>query len=125
MKASGMAMVETLVAAALLALGLLGASRLTLRALDAAQQTRQMEQAQTLARDALDCALTSDAVCPASTSVIRQGVTYTLQVQRVPVAAHLTEVSVQVAWPSPAGAQQLIWYTRRSDMPDWLGVSSP
>ena len=39
MRQSGMALVEALVASSLLGLGLLGASRLTLRALDAAFRT--------------------------------------------------------------------------------------
>ena len=66
MKQSGMALVEALVAASLLSLGLLGASRLTLRALDAALQTRQLEQAHALAREALDCALRQTSPCPAA-----------------------------------------------------------
>ena len=125
MKPSGMAMVETLVAASLLSLGLLGASRLTLRALDAALQTRQLEQAQALAQDALDCALSATSPCPAAASATRQGVAYSVQVRQTPLAAGLTGITVQVAWRSSAGPQQLTWSTRRSDLPGWLGVSSP
>ena len=125
MKPSGMAIVEALVATSLLTLGLLGASRLTLRALDAALQTRHQEQAQSLAREALDCAVSQTQPCPAAESITRQGMAYTVQMQHLPRSSGLTEISVQIAWRSSAGPQQLIWHTRRSDLPDWLGVSSP
>ena len=125
MKQSGMALLEALVAAGLLALGLLGASRLTLRALDAAQQTRHHEQAQTLAREALDCAVAQTQACPAAQSVVWQGVTYTVQVRQRALAPFLAEVSVQVEWRAASGAQQLNWQTRLSELPGWLGVSSP
>ena len=125
MKQSGMAMVEALVAAGLLALGLLGASRLTLRALDAAQQTRHHEQAQALAREALDCAVAQAQPCPAAASVSWQGVTYTVQLQQRPIAPFLAEMAVQVEWRTSTGTQSLNWQTRRSDLPGWLGVSSP
>ena len=125
MKQSGMAMVEALVAASLLGLGLLGASRLTLRALDAALQTRQQELAQALARGALDCAVTGTLPCPQAGQVSRQGVDYTVQLQSGAVSAHLIEIKVQVAWRSNSGLQRIQWQTRRSDLPAWLGVSSP
>ena len=125
MKQSGMALLEALVAAGLLALGLLGAGRLTLRALDAALQTRQHEQAQALAREALDCAVAQATPCPAAASVSRDGVTYTVQLQQRTIAPFLAEVSVQVEWRTSAGAQNLNWQTRRSELPGWVGVSSP
>ena len=125
MKQSGMALLEALVAAGLLALGLLGAGRLTLRALDAALQTRQHEQAQALAREALDCAVAQATPCPAAASVSRDGVTYTVQLQQRAIAPFLAEVSVQVEWRTSAGAQNLNWQTRRSELPGWVGVSSP
>lgn len=125
MRQSGMALVEALVAASLLGLGLLGASRLTLRALDAAVQTRQQEQAQALAREALDCAVARISPCPAAQNVTLQGRAYTVQLQQTPLGPYLTELSVQVAWRNSSGPQQLSGRTRRSDLPDWLGVSSP
>lgn len=125
MRPSGMALVEALVAASLLALGLLGASRLTVRALDAALQTRQQEQALALAQDALDCALTRSPLCPASTLVTRQGTVYSVQMQQTPLAAQLNDISVRVQWQGSLGTQKLEWHTRQSGLPDWLGVSSP
>lgn len=125
MKQSGMAMVEALVAAGLLALGLLGASRLTLRALDAALQTRHQEQAQSLAREALDCAVGQTQPCPAAENVTRQGMAYTVQVQQRPLTPGLADIAVQITWRSNSGPQQLTWHTRHSELPGWHGVSSP
>ena len=125
MKQSGMALVEALVASALLAVGLLGASRLTLRAIDAALQTRQQEQAQALAREALDCAQAGIQPCQAAERVTRQGVSYRVQMQTTPLGQHLSEVSVRVEWPGANALQQIQWHTRVSTLPDWLGVSSP
>ena len=125
MKQSGMALLEAVVATGLLALGLLGASRLTLRALDAALQTRSQEQAQSLAREALACALARTPPCPAAQSVTHDGTTYVIQLQQTPLAPYLTEISVRVAWRGSSGPQELVRYTRRSELPGWLGVSSP
>jgi Tfp pilus assembly protein PilV len=125
MKQSGMAMVEALVAASLLSLGLLGASRLTLRALDAALQTRQLEQAHALAREALDCALLQSSPCPAVASASWQGVAYTVQIEQKSLAPGLSDIAVQVEWRSASGPQRIQRFTRRSDVPGWLGVSSP
>ena len=125
MRQAGMALVEALVAATLLALGLLGASRLTLRALDAALQTRQHEQAMALARDTLDCALARTSPCPPVARVTRQGVDYTVQMEQTPLGPFISEVSVRVAWPQGTEQRALLWRTRLSALPDWLGVSSP
>ena len=125
MRQSGMALVEALVASSLLGLGLLGASRLTLRALDAAMQTRQQEQARMLARDTLDCVLARTSPCPAAERVTRQGVAYKVQLQSTPLGQHLHEVSVRVEWQVGAEWHQRQWRTRSSALPDWLGVSSP
>jgi Tfp pilus assembly protein PilV len=128
-KQSGLAMVEALVAAGLLGLGLLGASRLTLYALDAARQNRAQEQAQALAGQALACATAQASPCPASVVVSQQGVRYTIELQSRPVAARLTEWQVQVAWPTDAQdsttEHRLRWRTLHSELPDWLGLSLP
>ena len=89
MRPSGMAMVEALVAAGLLALGVLGASRLTLRALDTAQHSHHRTEAQALAREALDCAVAQTLPCPAAATVSWQGMTYTVQLQQRPMACLL------------------------------------
>lgn len=129
MKQGGMAMVEALVASAVLGLGLLGATRLTTHALDAALQTRQEVRAQALAADTLDCAIFRALPCPASESIRHQGTTYTVQLQYTPRDADLTEVQVRVTWATGAGSRarehSLSPSTRISAMPDWVGLSLP
>jgi Tfp pilus assembly protein PilV len=127
MKQDGMAMVEALVASALLGLGLLGATRLTLHALDAALQTRQEMHAHALVAEALDCAVAHLQPCPNPTQRQYQGMTYTLEITRQPVDALLTHIQVRVQWSSQSTGprQEFSGYTRVSAMPDGLGVSSP
>ena len=126
MKARGMAMVEALVASALLAIGLLGATRLSTYALHAALQTRQDMQAHQLAMEALDCAVARLPICPASTERELQGSRYRLALSRIPLDATLDEIQVQVQWTGADGrAQNLQRQTRVSALPDWLGLSSP
>lgn len=126
---SGMAMVEALVASAVLGLGLLGATRLTIHALDAALQTRQEVRARALAADALGCAIARTEPCPAAEQVTQQGVTYTVQLQRKALDEALAEVSVRVQWSDGRsrgqGQRSVNWRSRVSAMPDWVGVSSP
>lgn len=129
MKQAGMALVEALVASALLGLGLLGAARLTAHALGAALHTRQEVQAQALATDALDCATARLPTCPTAAEIRQQGVTYTVQLQHTPNGADLTEIEARVSWSAangaPGSARHLSRSTRVSAMPDWLGLSSP
>lgn len=125
MKASGMALVEALVAASLLGLGLLGASRLTVTALNSAQQTREQEHAIALAREALDCAVARTQPCPQASLVDRQGARYRIELEQSPIGPQLTQVTAQVFWQGAAGPQHLRWQTRVSALPDWLGLSLP
>jgi len=126
MKQTGMALVEALVASALLGLGLLGATRLTAHALGAALQTRQQVQAQALAADALDCAVARLPTCAAAAPFELQGVTYTVQLQSTPSGADLSDLQVRVSWSAAGGAERsLSRFTRVSAMPDWLGLSLP
>lgn len=120
-----MAMVEALVAASLLTLGLLGASRLTLRALDAAQQTRHLEQARALAREALDCSVTRVQPCPAAESITLEGMTYSIRLEQAPITPQLIEIAVRIEWRKDFQPEVRSWRTRVSALPDWLGVSSP
>lgn len=122
----GMAMVEALVASSLLALGLLGATRLTTHALHAALQTRQEVQALALAIEALDCAVARLTPCPAAVQHQQQGTRYRIALTRTPVDASLSEVQAQVQWSDTGGRDQsLRLQTRVSAMPDWLGLSLP
>lgn len=126
MKQTGMALVEALVASALLGLGLLGATRLTAHALGAALQTRQEVQAQALAADALHCAVARLPTCAATAQFDLQGVTYTVQLQATPSGADLTDLQARVSWSTARGTERsLSRFTRVSAMPDWVGLSLP
>ena len=125
----GMAMVEALIASALLGLGLLGATRLTLHALHLLRQSAQQTQAQSLARQALDCvsALPTANPCPLQERVEHAGVTYEVQLQANAAGAALTEWLVSVQWSDARGSdlRRLVWRTRVSALGSRLGVSSP
>jgi Tfp pilus assembly protein PilV len=143
----GMALVEALIASAILGIGLVGATQLTLQTLNTASQTRQHTVAQQLAHEAMDCmrALVSmpDPVqvipCPAEETLVIQGVTYTRQAQSTAAGtADLSDLHVRVSWPtlgqksptdSPeqgSGTASLIeWHSSVSALPSWLGVSLP
>lgn len=125
----GMAMVEALIASALLGLGLLGATRLTLHALHLLRQSAQQTQAQSLARQALDCvsALPTASPCPLQERIERAGVTYDVRLQANAAGAALTEWQVSVQWPDARGGdpRRLVWRTRVSALGSRLGVSSP
>ena len=116
MKCAGMAMVEALVAAGVLGLGLLGASRMVHVALNAAEHSRQLTQAQQLARQALDCGLTGDSACPSQAQVTLPPIT--------PMGTHLSQITATVTWQRHGRTEQILWQTRRANLPDWLGVSS-
>ena len=126
MNPRGMALVEALVASALLAVGLLGATRLTTYALHAALQTRQNAQAHSLAVEALDCAVARLTPCPAATRRMLQGRDYTLTLTSTALDATLSDIQAQVQW-TDAGAQSqsIRLQTRLSAMPEPLGLSSP
>lgn len=127
MNARGVAMVEALVACALLALGLLGATRLSTHALAAARQTRQAEQAHALAADALECAVARQSPCPEAASVTLAGTRYEVRLQHALLSPALTEVEVQVQWTDPMQAtpRRLLWRTRVSALPGQHGLSLP
>ena len=124
-----MALVEALVATSLLGMGLLGATRLVVHALDAARQTRLQEHAQALAHDTLDCAMARATPCPPADAVTWQGVAFTVELQTIPLQPHRTDITIQVRWQTgthrSAPPGRLTVRTQVSDLPDWVGVSSP
>ena len=138
-KQKGMALVEALVASAVLGLGLAGATRLTLHSLQTASDTRQHSVAHTLALDAMECMQSGRSICNTDQVVTVQGVAYTIKTQsqaRVDLA--LTDLSVRVQWPrwgrpqttngQAQGAQnlgQFELHSSRDGVPSWVGVSSP
>ena len=142
----GMALIEALVASAVLGIGLVAATRLTLYTLNTASDTRQRTVALTLALDAMDCQQSVRTGCPLQTSSTVQGTTYSLQSQVLtrPGLA-LEDLQVRVQWPavgpalsavgggfgagSPGQAQprigELVLHSSRDAVPAWLGVSLP
>jgi Tfp pilus assembly protein PilV len=140
----GMALIEALVASAVMGIGLAGATRLTLHTLQTAGDTRQQGVATTLGVDAMDCHQSGRALCAMNQAVTVQGTTYNLQSQLSPRAdLALIDIEVRVQWPalgraqsdpnggaaisadSAQGMAQLILYSSRDQVPTWLGVSLP
>lgn len=121
----GMALIEALVASAVLGIGLLGATQLTLKALQTATDTRQRGVAQLLGQEAMDCAL-SGTTCPAQDSTEVQGVRYTSQTRISPRGNGVQDVQVTVQWASPqtvAGSTEsarLVWHSSASPVPGWV-----
>ncbi len=141
-----MALIEALVASAVLGIGLVAAARLTMYTLNTASDTRQHTVALTLALDAMDCHQSGRSGCPLQTSVKVQGTTYSLQSQlQMRPGLALEDLQVRVQWPavgpalsavgvglgagSPGQAQprigELVLHSSRDAVPAWLGVSLP
>jgi Tfp pilus assembly protein PilV len=122
----GMALVEALVATAVLGIGLLGATQLTLKAMASAHDTRQRTVAQLLAQEAMDCAQTG-STCPAQDSTVVQGLRYTRQTRITPRGNGVLDIEVTVQWASPQdGAARgtparLVWHGSVSPLPGWVG----
>ncbi len=124
----GMALIEALIASAVLGIGLVGATQLTLKTLNTASESRQHTVAQHLAQEAMDClhaqARTGIAGCAAQTSVQVQGVRYQREARSTPRGdGALLDLHVRVQW---AAADNFIdWHSSVSAVPGWVGVSSP
>ena len=123
----GMALIEALVASAVLGIGLLGASQLTLKALQTARDTHERQIAHMLAQEAMDCVL-SRSTCPAQDSAQVQGVRYTREMQITPRSDGLQDVLVSVQWASSTPSadrlgkpgERLQWHSSVSQVPGWL-----
>lgn len=110
-----------MVASAVLGIGLLGATQLTLKALQTATETRQRHVAQMLAQEAMDCAL-SGSVCISQDSTERQGMRYTRQLRILPGSAGLQNIHVSVQWGTSSSANtRLDVYSSQSTVPRWVG----
>ena len=141
-----MALIEALVASAVLGIGLAAATRLTLHTLLTASDTRQHTVALALALDAMDCHQSGRAGCALQASTPVQGTTYQLQSQvQTRHGLALEDLQVRVQWPSvgpamrltgggfgadsPGLAQprmgELTLHSSRDAVPSWLGVSLP
>jgi hypothetical protein len=143
-RSQGMALIEALVASAVMGIGLAGATRLTLHTLQTAGDTRQQGLANTLGVNAMECHQSGRALCVMNQAVTVQGTTYSLQSQLSPRAdLALVDIEVRVQWPALGRAQsapnggvalgtdtgqglgQLLLYSSRDQVPTWLGVSLP
>lgn len=138
----GMALIEALMASAVLGIGLAAATRLTLHTLQTAHDTRQHTIALALALDALECHQSSRTTCLSQSSVEVSGTLYSLhsQLQARPGLA-LVDLQVRVQWPgtgltsgvAPSGnagpgqlqTRELLIVSSRDAVPTWVGVSSP
>ena len=144
--AQGMALIEALVASAVLGIGLAAATRLTLHTLLTASETRQHTVALALALDAMDCLQSSRSGCSLQASTTVQGTTYKIQSQvQTRSGLALEDLQVRVQWPtvgptlgatgggfggnSTGQAQprmgELTLHSSRDAVPVWLGVSLP
>ena len=118
----GFAVLEALLAASALALGLLAAARLAERAWQASAHSRAHAQAQLLAREALDCVLAEPASaalrCPASKRSLQGHTDYALTLEHTDLGPPLQEVWVQVSWREPGRTQplRLRWGTRIANL---------
>ena len=149
-KLQGMALIEALVASAVLGIGLAAATRLTLHTLHTASDTRQRTVALALAMDAMDCHQSGRTGCALQASSTVQGTAYSLQVQlQTRPGLALEDLRVRVQWPTagpalgtsdhgsgegsgastPGQAQprmgELVVHSSRDAVPTWLGVSLP
>jgi len=122
----GMALIEALVASTVLGIGLLGATQLTLKAMQAAQESRQRGVARLLAQEAMDCAL-SRSPCPTQGSTEVQGLRYERLTRIMPRSDGLQDIEVTVQWASPLGgtargeSARLVWRSSVSQLPGWVG----
>lgn len=135
----GMALIEALVASAVLGIGLAGATRLTLHALQTANDTRQHTVAQALGLDAMECLQSGRAPCDMNRAITVQGTRYTLQSQLRPRAdLALVDMEVRVQWlalgrpqtsgqdgAAPQGTSQWVLHSSQDQVPAWVGVSLP
>lgn len=97
----GMALIEALVAAAVLGIGLVGATQLTFKALALANENRQRTMAQQLAQEAMAClhANSHTPNCPADEDIWVQGVKYTRQARSTPRGSSQgRDLRVSVTW---------------------------
>lgn len=138
----GMALMEALVASAILGIGLAGATRLTLQTLQVADDTRQHTMAQSLGADVMACHQSGRADCGMQQVVTLQGTRYTVQsLVRARAGTALMDIEVRIQWQSLAAAKnpgmrslspenvpspnQLVLHSSRDEVPAWLGVSLP
>lgn len=130
----GMALIEALVASAVLGIGLVGATQLMLKTIGSASLNRQHTVAQHLAQEAMDCLRANPDMCPAQDIIEHQGVRYTRQALSTARGQGLVDLRVSVQWPTwgassgsngAAAEQRIEWHSSASGLPAWAGLSPP
>jgi len=132
----GMALIEALIASAVLGIGLVGATQLTLKTLHIARESRQNTVAQHLAQEAMDCLTASTGLCPTEEKIQAQGTLYTRQMRSTTRGNGLVrDLQVSVSWAangtqvkatgrsSASGDNRIEWHSSASALPAW--VSAP
>lgn len=136
----GMALIEALIASAVLGIGLLGATQLTLKTLQLSRESRQHAAAQRLAQEGLDCWVASIRgsahPCASDETILVQGVQYSRQTSSTPRGNGLIQdLQVRVTWtnsgkpgkgPDTSGTpseNRIEWHSSVSALPSW--VSGP
>lgn len=145
-----MALIEALIASAVLGIGLIGATQLTLKTLYTASESRQHTVAQHLAQEAMDCLHARTALCPAQDTIEVQGLRYERRTRRTPrgdglvtglstaqTPGRVDDLHVTVTWTAsgtrtntdtkanPSDPHRIEWHSSVSALPGWVGVSSP
>jgi len=145
-QAQGFTLIEALVAAALLGLGMMGTITLAMHSLQAAWSSRQQNTALTLAQNTIDClrsgpALCTDSAALASTGQAQETQTWSGTVYQINSAlsstdlAHLQGLQVTVKWqptgnssphnPMAPGSGQVALSTRLSSVPVFVPATQP
>lgn len=135
---SGLALIEALVASAVLGMGLAGASRLTVHTLQTASDIRQHTVAHGLGIQTMECLKAGRAHCGMPQVITVQGTPYTLHTEQKPrPGLSLVDLQVRVQWPAVAWASgsvtqglesrqsELVLHGSRDAVSAWHGVSSP
>lgn len=147
--ARGFTLIEALVAAALLGLGILGATTLAMHSLNAGAASHQQTTALALANNAVECWRSGPTLCPASATLIASGdslsattlggTAYTVRSAVTPTAyAQLQAIQVTVSWRPTSnnaissnenamapGSGQLVIRTRVSSVPVFVSSTDP
>jgi prepilin-type N-terminal cleavage/methylation domain-containing protein len=140
----GFALIEALVASAILGIGLIGTTQLTLKTFQTASENRQQTVAQQLAHEAMMClrtqAKSGTTLCPEQENLEVQGVRYFRDARHKPRGdGQLIDLVVSVQWQtpvrrisasttpilSPSAGAQIEWHSSASALTGWVSVSSP
>jgi type IV pilus modification protein PilV len=145
-QAQGFTLIEALVAAALLGLGMMGAISLAMHSLQAVGSSQQQSTALTLAQNTIDCLRSGPALCTDSAALASSGQaqeTQTLSGTAYQInstlsstgSAHLQGLQVTVKWqpsgsssphnPMAPGSGQVALSTRLSSVPVFVQAAMP